>query len=341
MAHHQGMTLLSLSYVLLDRPMQKRFVAAPAFQATELLLQERIPRMAAIFPHPAEVSLAANRTVAAERDLRVFTTPNTPSPEVHLLSNGHYHVAITNAGGGYSRWRDLAVTRWREDATRDAWGTFGYLRDVGTSEVWSVAHQPTLARGSRYEAIFTQGRAEFRRTDHDLETHVEIAISPEDDIELRRVTLTNRSRARRTIELTSYAEVVLTQAGADASHPAFSNLFVQTELVPEHQSILATRRPRSGGERPPWLVHMMAVNGTAAGEATYETSRAAFIGRGRSVADPIAMHQAALTGSAGSVLDPIVAVRRSIVLEPDETAGFHVVTGISETREGALALLEK
>ena len=341
MAHHQGMALLALSYVLLDRPMQLRFVAAPAFQATELLLQERIPRSAAIFPHPAEVSLAANRAVDVERDLRVFTTPNTPSPEVHLLSNGHYHVAVTNAGGGYSRWRDLAVTRWREDATRDAWGTFGYLRDVGSGAVWSIAHQPTLARGSRYEAIFTQGRAEFRRTDHELETHVEIAISPEDDIELRRVTLTNRSRTRRTIELTSYAEVVLTQASTDASHPAFSNLFVQTELVPAQQGILCTRRPRSGGERPPWMVHLMAVHGTVVGEATYETSRAAFIGRGRSVADPIAMHQAALTGSAGSVLDPIVAIRRGIVLEPDETCGLHIVTGVAETREGALALLEK
>ncbi len=341
MAHHQGMAFLSISYVLLDRPMQQRFVAAPAFQATELLLQERIPRMAAIFPHPAEVSLAANRTLEVERDLRVFTTPNTPSPEVHLLSNGHYHVAVTNSGGGYSRWHDLAVTRWREDATRDAWGTFGYLRDIESGAVWSIAHQPTLARGSRYEAIFTQGRAEFRRTDHELETHVEIAISPEDDIELRRVTLTNRGRARRTIELTSYAEVVLTQAGADASHPAFSNLFVQTELVLAHQGILCTRRPRSGDERPPWMVHMMAVNGTADGDATYETSRAAFIGRGRSVADPIAMHRAALTGSAGSVLDPIVAVRRRIVLEPDETAGIHMVTGVSETREGALGLLEK
>ncbi|CAN5922791.1 glucoamylase family protein [soil metagenome] len=341
MAHHQGMSFLSLSYVLHDRPMQRRFEAAPAFRATELLLQERVPRSRAIFPHPAEVSDLSDRTAEVERDLRVFSTPNTPFPEVHLLSNGTYHVAITNAGGGYSRWRELAVTRWHEDATRDAWGTFGYLRDVATDAVWSVAHQPTLARGTRYEAIFTQGRAEFRRHDADIETHGEIAISPEDAIELRRVTLTNRGSTRRTIELTSYAEVVLATAAADAAHPAFSNLFVQTELLSSAQAILCTRRPRSGDEKPPWMVHLMTVHGTAEGITSFETSRAAFVGRGRTVADPDAMHRPYLTNTAGSVLDPIVAIRRRIVLEPEETARFQVVTGVAETREAALGLLEK
>jgi cellobiose phosphorylase len=354
MAHHEGMTLLALAYVLLDRPMQRRFAAAPSFLATELLLQERVPRAPAIFPHPAEVSQAATTQTEAEQDLRVFTTPNTPAPEVHLLSNGHYHVAITNAGGGYSRWRDLAVTRWHEDPTRDSWGTFGYVRDVapdpernasspprGVTPCWSIGHHPTRARGSNYEAIFSKGRAEFRRVDHDIDTHVEISISPEDDIELRRISLTNRGRTARTIELTTYAEVVITQAAADAAHPAFSNLFVQTEILRPHQALLCTRRPRSGSERPPWMFHLTTVHGTAAGETSYETSRAAFIGRGRTVVDPIAMHRPALTDSAGSVLDPIVAIRNRVVLAPDETARIHVVTGISETRPGALELIEK
>jgi cyclic beta-1,2-glucan synthetase len=343
MAHHQGMSLLAYAYALLDQPMQRRFAAAPSFRATELLLQERVPRVHAIFPHPAEVSPTAATATADEHGLRVFTTPNTAAPEVHLLSNGHYHVVITNAGGGYSRWRDLAVTRWHEDPTRDCWGTFGYLRDVtpGARACWSVAHHPTLAPGTSYEAIFTQGRAEFRRLDHDIDTHVEISISPEDDLELRRVSLTNRGRTTRTIELTTYAEVVITQAAADAAHPAFSNLFVQTELLRAHQAIVCTRRPRSGEERPPWMIHMMTVHGTADGEASYETSRPAFLGRGRSVIDPIAMHRAALTDSAGAVLDPIVAIRHRVVLAADETVRIHVVTGIAETRAGALDLIEK
>jgi len=341
MVHHQGMTFLALAYLLLDRPMQRRFVAHPEFRATELLLQERVPRVPSVYPHPAEVSASRETRLDAQSTVRRFTTPNTPTPEVHLLSNGTYHVAITNAGGGYSRWRDLAVTRWHEDPTRDGWGSFCYLRDVTTGAFWSVAHQPALVPAQSYEAIFSQGRAEFRRQDGKLETHVEISISPEDDIELRRVSITNRGRTARIIELTSFSEVVLTQQAADAAHPAFSNLFVQTELLPDRGAILCTRRPRSSEERPPWLLHLMTVQGARVGSTSYETGRAEFIGRGRSAANPVALDREALTNSAGAVLDPVLSIRNTVMIQPDETARIHLVTGVVETRDAALALVEK
>jgi len=343
MVHHQGMAFLSLAYLLLDRPMQKRFTSDPAFQATDLLLQERVPKTPSIYPHPAEVSAARATPTEVEANYRLFTTPRTPTPEVHLLSNGRYHVAVTAAGGGYSRWRDLAVTRWHEDPTRDCWGTFCYVRDAETGEFWSTAHQPTLKKATSYEAIYSQGRAEFRRSDSagTIETHVEIGVSPEDDIELRRISITNRGKTPRTIELTSYAEVVLANPAADAAHPAFSNLFVQTQLVRARQAILCTRRPRSGGERPPSMMHLMTVHGTAVGYASYETGRAEFIGRGRSVADPIAMYRKKLGDSEGSVLDPVVAIRTTVIIGPNETARVHLVTGMAETRDGAMGLIEK
>jgi cellobiose phosphorylase len=341
MVHHQGMAFLSLAYLLLDQPMQRRFMADPSLRATELLLQERVPKVPLLYPHAAEVSTAATARVAPEVNYRVFTTPNTPAPEVHLLSNGRYHVVVTASGGGYSRWGDLAVTRWREDPTCDAWGTFCYLRDTDSGEFWSSAYQPTLRRSDRYEAVFSQGRAEFRRHDSQIETHVEISVSPEDDIELRRVSLTNRGDRIRTIELTSYAEVVLATPAADAAHPAFSNLFVQTEIIRDRGAILSTRRPRSAGERPPWMMHLMTVHGHSEKTASYETARADFIGRGRSIADPAAMHRESLGDSEGSVLDPIVAIQNTISLAPGESATIHIVTGMSETRSGAVELIEK
>jgi cyclic beta-1,2-glucan synthetase len=233
MAHHQGMSLLALTYLLLDRPMQRRFLSDPYFKASELLLQERIPKVASpLQPHAAEVSAARRPPSVAATTLRVFSSPHTPIPEVHLLSNGRYHVMATNAGGGYSRWKDLAVTRWREDATCDDWGTFCYLRDATSGSLWSSAYQPTRRPSKTYEAIFVQGRAEYRRRDEDMDAHTEIAVSPEDDVEVRRVTLTNRSSRTRTIELTSYAEVVIAPLNTDLAHPAFSNLFVQIETDP-------------------------------------------------------------------------------------------------------------
>jgi cyclic beta-1,2-glucan synthetase len=341
MAHHQGMSFLSLSYLLHYRPMQRRFDFEPAFRATELLLQERIPKTASVFPHPAEVSESRGLGGEQEMNFRVFNTPFTPVPELHLLSNGRYHVMVTAAGGGYSRWRDIALTRWHEDAARDNWGTFIYLRDLETTDFWSVTYQPTLKRGDTYEAVYSQGRAEFRRRDGDIHTHVQIAVSPEDDVEVRRITLNNRGREKRDIELTSYAEVVLATPAADAAHPSFSNLFVQTQLIRPRQAILCTRRPRSADERPPWMLHLLTVQGTVSGATSFETGRAEFIGRMRNTADPAALHATNLTDSNGSVLDPIVSIRNAVTIEPDSSAVFYLVNGVSETREGAMLLIEK
>ncbi|MGV8073768.1 MAG: GH36-type glycosyl hydrolase domain-containing protein [Syntrophobacteraceae bacterium] len=347
MAHHQGMSLLSLAHLLLDRPMQKRFESDPLFQAAMLLLQERIPKATAFYAHTTELSEHQMGAGALETPIRVFKNPDTPNPEVQLLSNGRYHVMITSAGGGYSRWNDLAVTRWREDRTCDNWGAFCYIRDVSSGEFWSTAYQPTLKPSKHFEAIFSEGRAEFRNRDHDYDTHTEIAVSPEDDIELRRVRITNRARTRRAIDVTSYAEVVLAPPAADALHPAFSNLFVQTEIIREQRAILCTRRPRSQGEQAPWMMHLMAVHGAEAGEVSYETNRLEFIGRGNSVADPQAMtgeggsFTRALSCSEGSVLDPIVAIRYRITLDPEESATVDMVSGIGETRDAALSLVEK
>jgi cyclic beta-1,2-glucan synthetase len=233
--------------------------------------------------------------VEEEMRIRVFTTPDTPIPEVQLLSNGRYHVMLSNAGGGYSRWRDLAVTRWREDLTCDNHGSFLLHPRCASGNFWSNAHQPTLKRPDSYEAIFSEGRAEFRRRDSlgagddQIETYTEIVVSPEDDIELRRVRLTNRSRQRREIEVTSYAEVVIAPPAADELHPAFSNLFVQTELLRDRRAILCTRRPRSSGEQTPWMLHLMTVRGADAGEVSYETDRLRFIGRTGSTAFPLGM----------------------------------------------------
>ncbi|WP_447593896.1 GH36-type glycosyl hydrolase domain-containing protein [Aquipseudomonas campi] len=343
MAHHQGMSLLALAYVLLDRPMQRRFESDPQFQATALLLQERIPKTAAQYLHAASAPDADAAARVVETKLRVYADPDRRRPAVQLLSNGRYHVMVSSAGGGYSRCNELAVTRWHEDISADNWGMFCYLRDVASGAFWSAAHQPALQRTTSHEAIFTDARAEFRVRERDFDTHTEIVVSPEDDIELRRLHITNRARVRRTLELTSYADVVLAPALADALHPAFSKLFVQTELLPTLQAILCTRRPRSSQEATPWMCHLLAAHGVDIEAISYETDRARFVGRGRNVTHPAAMDRGHenLSGTMGSVLDAIVAIRCRISLEPGQTATIDLVTGVSESREGCLHLIDK
>ena len=341
MAHHQGMSLLSLAYALLDRPMQKRFESELQFRSAMLLLQERMPKTTAFYTYSADTSSTIS-PVSENKEMRIITTPHTPVPEIQLLSNGKYHVMVTNAGGGYSKWKDMAVTRWHEDATCDNWGTFCYIRDLEDGSFWSNVFHPTLKESKNYEAAFTEGRAEFRRRDNNIETHTEIVVSPEDDIEMRRIHITNRSRRQRTIEITSYAEVVLNSAIADTLHPAFSKLFIQTEIINQRCAIICTRRPRSAEEQSSWMFHLVTANGVCLEAVSYETDRMKFIGRGNNLASPAAMNSAdPLSNSEGAVLDPIVSVRYRFSMKPEETVIIDVITGICESRESCMGLVEK
>ena len=345
MAHHQGMSLLSLAYMLLDQPMQQRFDTDPQFRANALLLQERVPKSATEYLHASGLQMMQQGHISAETTLRVFQDPDMPRPAVQLLSNGRYHVMVSSSGAGYSRCRDLAINRWREDITSDNWGQFCYLRDVETGEFWSTTLQPTLVKPDHFEAIFSDARAEFRVREQNYDAHTEIVVSPEDDIELRRVRLTNRGRRPRTIEITTYAELVIAPAMADASHPAFSDLFVQTEWIASAQALIGTRRPRSNDERVPWMCHVMAVHDAQIDSISYETDRSKFIGRGRSIAKPLALSRleahAQLSNTVGPVLDPIVAIRVRITLPPEHSATVDIVTGMADSRDACQHLAEK
>jgi cyclic beta-1,2-glucan synthetase len=344
MAHHQGMIFLSLAYVLLDRPMQRRFMANPIFQAADLLLQERVPKALPFFPHSAEVSASIWRAgmLDLSESSRVIDDPNTSPPQVHLLSNGRYSVMVSSSGGGYSKWKDIAITRWHADPTRDNDGMFFYIRDKDSGEVWSAGYQPVLRNTEAYQAIFRGSNAEFRSRILDIDTGAELVVSPEDDVELRSISVTNRSSRRRRIEMTSYAEVVLTTPAADAIHPSFSKLFVETEILRKKSAILCTRRPKSKDERTPWMLHLIAAKKIEVGEISYETDRMRFIGRGRTAADPVALNGSSeLSDSEGSVLDPIVAIRCIVTIDPGETSRVNFITGIAETRAAAMELIDK
>ncbi len=343
MAHHQGMTLVALLNTLCDGIMRKHFHAEPIIQATELLLQERTPRGVAVArPRAEEVHAAGNVREIVPPMQRRFLSPHSSVPRTHLLSNGRYAVMLTSAGSGYSRWRDLAVTRWREDATCDAWGTYVSLRDAETGDVWSAGYQPSGIEPDAYEVSFFEERAEIIRRDGTITTTLEVAVSPEDDAEVRRVSLSNLGNRARDIDLTSYAELVLAPAAADSAHPAFSKLFVHTELDGNSGALLATRRRRAPDEPEVWAAHIAVVEGETIGEAELETDRGRFLGRGCDIRAPIAvMDGHPLSGTVGAVLDPIFSLRRRVRLAPGATARVAFWTLVASSREEVLDLVDK
>ena len=339
-AHHAGMTLVALANALYDDRMVERFHQHPAVQATELLLQERIPRRRpATEPRPLdELRVAAP---AAPSPVRLFRTAHTVFPHAQFLSNGNYVAAITNAGGGASFCRGVNVTRSRHDGTCDPGGQFIFLRDVRSGMVWSPTYHPTAREPDEYSVAFLPERATFRRRDGDIATQLDIAVSTEDDVEVRRLVVTNHDTGVREIDVTSYAEVVLAPAADDFAHPAFGKLFLETTYHAASGALLCHRRPRDADRPGLWAVHVLSLEGRTQGQVEWETDRAQFLGRGRTIENPVALDGRSLSCSTGIVLDPIVSLRQRIRLSPGGSVRLCFATGMAPDREIAEALAQK
>ncbi len=344
MAHHQGMTIVAAADAVLGGIMRKRFHDEPLIQASELLLQESAPRIMAVArPLPSEGKPTPDRSAAPPPGGRLFDTARGTFPSTHLLSNGRYAVMLTTAGSGYSTWQDQAVTRWRQDATLDDWGSYIYLQDAVSKGFWSAGLQPTGIEPDECQVAFLEDRAEFARRDGALTTTMEILVSAESDAEVRRVCLSNAGKEERRIDVTSYAELALATQAADIAHPAFAKLFVETEYLPESRAVLATRRRRSQGEPEIWAAHLAVIEDNAsATHIEVETDRVRFIGRGRDTRNPASLDgEQALSGTVGTVLDAVFALRCRLVIPPGGMVRVAFWTMVAPSRETVLGLVDK
>ncbi len=350
MAHHIGMSLVALDNALsisrgnAEGIWQQRFMNDPSVRAAALLLDERVPRR--YVPRAPQSDMADDdptiaRVASARIPVHEVNTPHSVEPHVALLGGPRYSVLLTNSGSGHSRADGLDVMRWRADAAQDDSGQWIYVKDVTAGTQWSTTYQPTRVTPTAYRASFATDRVTFFRRDAAVETHTEVVVIAAEQAEVRRVTLVNRSRVARVFEITSYGEVVLSTDAADRAHAAFQKLFVETEWVPG-TTLLASRRPRSAEDARLWCVHVVATGDERVGDVTFETDRAQFIGRGRTVHSPRALDaDVALSGTSGAVLDPVLALRVRIRIEPERSATLAFTTAVAPTREAALRLADR
>ncbi|HEY5903808.1 MAG TPA: glucoamylase family protein, partial [Anaerolineales bacterium] len=345
MAHHQGMILLSLLNYLHDDIMVGRFHADPLVRSVDLLLQEKVPYDTPSEPLQPADAHGPGRAPLPRQDIATpWSVPaRAPAPQVHLLSNGRYSVLVTSAGAGFSAWQDLSLTRWRADTTCEDLGSWVYLQDMDTGELWSAALQPLGASAEGMEVQFHPHMAEFRRSDHGIGLTMEIAVAPDEDVEVRRISITNHSSHRRRIALTSYAEVVLAAQAAEVRHPAFNKMFIESEYLAESNALLFRRRSRSADEEPVFMAHLAAVSPGQTPTRAYETDRARFLGRGQTARSPFALKgaRAALSGTVGATLDPIMSVRQEIELAPRASGQVSFITMAASSREKAVALTRR
>jgi cyclic beta-1,2-glucan synthetase len=343
MAHHQGMTVVAITNTIRNGLFRDRFHLEPMSRATELLLQERAPRGVPItYARARDLEAQAAVRQSPPAVVRRIVDVHTDAPVTHLLSNGQYTVMFTAAGSGYSQWNGFALTRWREDPTADDWGSYVYLKDVNSGHLWSAGYQPTGEEADSYEAVFAEDRAEIVRRDGAITTTLDCVVSPEDAAEVRRVTLNNGGRRAVEIELTSYMELVMAPASADASHPAFSKMFIETELHAETGALIARRRRRAGTDPEIWMAHLGVVEGNVVAETQADTDRHKFLGRGNDASCPAAVVDSRpLSQSFGAVLDPIFSLRFKVKIPSGGTAKCALWTMVAASRSELLDMIDR
>ncbi len=347
MAHHQGMILLSACNYLSDDVMVKRFHSDERIQSVELLLQEKIPQNPPIeYPHldePVELPEVVHSVDSAPWRVPV----DSPIPQVHVLSQGDTSVLITNAGGGYSQWRELALTRWHADTTLDSWGTWIYVQDLENGALWSATCQPmgwTPEFAREQEILYYPYKVEFPRSDHGISMRTGVTVSPE-GVEIRRVNILNDSDRPRRLKLTSYGEVVLAEQATDRRHPAFNKLFIESEYLPHENALLFQRRARSDDEKPVVLIHALVIEAGRKPTGDHESDRARFLGRGRTARNPLVPNNPGMIDSSppsdtpGGTLDPIFSLGQEIDLKPHAKTRVSFVTLAADSREEALEKL--
>lgn len=342
MVHHEGMSLMALDNILNNFVLQNRFHAIPRVKATELLLQERVPKRVVYDREQVFESNTNKKNDKSNFIVRTYNNPKTETPETHLLSNGVYSMMISNSGSGYSKKNDMMIYRWKEDVTTDDIGLFFYIKDISDNKLWSAAYEPIKSKGDFYEVVFALDKVEFKRKDGDIETHTEIAVSNEDDTEVRRITLKNNGEHEKNIEIISYSEITLAPLNADEVHPAFSNLFIRTEFVEDPMCVLANRRPRAKNQHKPYVMQTMYLEGeNDDSEIEYETSRENFIGRGRDITNPMGIYNKEFLNTTGNILDPIISMKKNIKIKPGTSSSLIFVNSVSDSKEDVLNMAMK
>lgn len=340
MSHHQGMSLVAIANALGGDPFQRRFHRDLRVRATEALLHER-----SSIPGKSRLDTTMKHVSALKPLDGISIVHGTagivdPIPKVHLLTNGSYQVMVSTSGSGYSRRSDLQIGRWSLDPMSDSTGTFTYLQELPSGRVWSTGFAPTHVADQSYRVTFSPEKAVFERTINEIWSHEEIFVAPDENVEIRLISMRNLANYERSVGVTTYMELGLADHAAQVSHPAFNKMFITVEELDELDGVIAMRRPRASDESPVFAAQLLINITRPSQRATVQTDRERFLGRTTTLANPQGLH-AHVALPAQYALDPVAAVTQRLKLAAGEEAELAAVTIVADTRDEIIRLANR
>ena len=341
MAHHMGMSLLSINNFMNNNIMQKRFHKNPIVKTGELLLEEKLPYKVLMVKELKEKE-KKNAEVKSKDfgAIGYYDEKYNTIPKCHLISNKNYHLMITNNGFTYSKYQNKMITRFRNHIDERYFGYTFYFKNTDDNKVWSIGSEPIADSFEKYKVIYSLNKAEIIREDSYMDIHIEMWVSAEDNVEMRKITLINKKNTSLNIEITSFAELVMAEQNADLSHPAFNNLFISTEYDKERESLIAHKKPRESNENELYVFKTFSTTSSEFTNTQFETNRNTFIGRGRTLSNPVALDKF-LDGSQGVVLEPILSLRKGLKIDGNQKVQITFSMGVAENKLDINKLINK
>ncbi len=339
MAHHQGLILLSINNLINNNILQERFMGNPNIKAVDILLQERMPEDVIITKEKKEKVQKLKNVHYDNYTEKIFTKLNYHLNNYNVISNDNYSICFNERGEGYSKYKDIYINRYK--MTNDyPEGIAFYIKNVRTKKIWSTIYSNYIKKPEKYEVSFFQDTDKLIRTDEKITTTLKVITAPNDPVEIRSLELKNNGDIEETLEISSVFNPVLSKKEQDYAHPAFNNLFLKYEYLEDTNSILVKRNKRGDNLEIYLGVNLYTQNETI-GELEYEIDEEKLNGGSGFGIPKMIENSIPFSKSLGLSVSPVVALKRTIKIKPQEKVNINLIIGVSEEKEKIHEYIEK
>jgi len=341
MAHHQALILLSINNLFNEKILQRRFHNNPEIEAVDILLQERMPESVIITKEQKEKPSKIKYIDYENYAQRVITKLDTIKLQaINVRSNGKYTVVTNEHGRGYSKYKDILINRYKSTSDEEQ-GIIFYIKNIKNKKIWSSKYAEYLSKPDKIEVTFTEDMDKITRIDGAIETTIKSTISSEKAVEIRNIKLKNTGLEDETLEITSLLEPVLSKDTQDYAHPAFNNLFLVYEYLEDTNTILVKRKDRSNSDKDIYMAVNFYTNNHTIGDLEYEVDKEKLYGRGNLEVPNMIKFSRPFSKKIDLSTDPIVAMKRTILIKPGASINLSLIIAISEDKHDVINTIKE
>lgn len=251
----------------------------------------------------------------------VISTPKTPLPWINYIGSQNFFGMVSNTMGGYCFYRDAKLQRLLRyrynNVPADEGARFYYIKESG-KPAWNPGWAPTRTELDSYRCRHGLGYTVFEAEKDDLAAEVTLFVPLEENCEIHRLRLSNRSSETKNVQVWGCVEWCLWNASDDAQNYQRNLNIAECEVEPGilyHKTEYRERR------------NHYAFYGVTVPSQGWDTDRGSFLGHMGTWAAPENVLNGTSAGSKITGWYPIGCHRLDRCLEPGQTIEANFIVG--------------